>query len=86
MVTIKKLDTLLTGKLKGYRSGLGKNHDRTMILGYVVSSDFSQIDHHKRQKKLMKILESALTEKDLKILGPIITLSPAEADVGKNAA
>jgi len=87
MVTIKKLDALLATKLKGYRSGLGKNHDRSRILGYVVSSDFSRLDDHaKRQKKLWKILASEFSEKELEDVGPIITMTPAEADVGEDAA
>lgn len=86
MVTIKKLDSLLVTKLKNYKSGLGWSYDKKRILGYVVSSDFARIDHSKRQKKLEKILENALTEKDLESLGPIITMTPAEADMGENAA
>jgi len=84
---ISKLDRILGSELRDYQSGLLKAELADLVLGYIVSSSFERIaGHRKRQAKLQKILEAALTSEELAHLGPIVTMTPAEASITEKAA
>lgn len=83
---ISKLNKILGARLKNFQSGLMRGERSNRVMGYIVSTDFSRIDHHRRQEKMMKILEKELTPSELERVGPIVTMTPLEADIGESAA
>ena len=82
---IAKIEKALHTELEDFQSGLLRNMPGERVLGYVVSSDFSGKQHSARQRRLDAILKQALTEEELLRLGPIATLTPQEADIGRKA-
>ena len=83
---LTKLNKLLSAKLPAFQSGLDYAEGSERVIGFVVSTAFSSTDHRTRQKKLRSILEQELSDEDMARIGPIVTMNPAEADVGRNAA
>lgn len=83
---IAKIDQHLAESLRGYRSGLEASYGNHRVLGFIVSESFNRIDHDKRQEKLRRLLRSFLTEDELDVVGPIVTMNPREADVRGDAA
>jgi hypothetical protein len=51
------------------------------VLGAVIASGFRGLDHEERQRQLWNQLEAALTVDELRMVGPVVTLTPAEATV-----
>lgn len=82
---IRRIDKHLAERLKDYRSGLMPTYLNERIVGYIVSSSFQRLDHGVRQRRLEKLLAEALDPMELLLLGPIVTMTPAEADVGRAA-
>lgn len=83
---VKKLNAVLGAELREFRSGLETGPANSRAFGFVVSADFSGLDHGRRQRRLRAILDRSLTESELARVGPIATLTPAEADIGDTAA
>ncbi len=88
---IRKLERLLASHLADFQAGLlpGSGHDR--VTGYVVSSEFRGKDHTARQRKLLALLnnlerEGRITGQERARVGPIVTMTPAEAEIGDTAA
>ena len=46
-----------------------------------LSEAFRGLDHDARQQQVWKYLEDALTPEEMRHLGPIVTLTPAEAEI-----
>lgn len=78
---VKKMNALLGRKLAAFQSGLIRGSTNSRVTGYVVSSDFKGLDHGPRQEMLAKFLETGLTKHELCDVGPIVTMTPAEASV-----
>jgi len=51
------------------------------VTGVIISRAFNGLDHDVRQKRLWSVLNKALTSGELEQIGPIATLTPAEANV-----
>ena len=51
------------------------------VLGSVITSAFRGLDHDARQQRVWKYLEDALTPEEMQHVGPIVTLTPAEANI-----
>lgn len=88
---IRKLDNALARHLSDYQSGLlpGAGHNR--VTGYIVSTDFQGKDHATRQRRLNALLDRLVTCGDLSAvergrIGPIATMTPAEARISDSAA
>ena len=82
---IAKMEKALAAELPGFQSGLLRDLPGERVLGYVVSSEFTGKQHAVRQRRLDSILARALSDDELLRLGPIATLTPQEADVGRKA-
>lgn len=75
-----KIEGILKAKLENYSSGLETTPGTKRIMGFIVSSSFRS-DHHARQKKLGKILDENLEKHELDRVGPIVTMTPEEAEI-----
>jgi hypothetical protein len=78
---IKKIERVLREDFLDFRSGLESAESAERVLGFVVSSDFEGRDDRDRQGKLKTILEGALSRDELRLVGPIVTMTPAEAEI-----
>jgi hypothetical protein len=83
---ITKVEMLLATHFSDLRSGLEPAERADRVLGFVVSPDFEGLDHRKRQARLKSALEANLPAEELSLIGPIITMTPAEAEIGDTAA
>lgn len=82
---IARINHFLVLHLREYRGGLEESHGHERVLGFVVSASFDRMDHPERQEKLRRLLEAGLEPEELLLLGPIVTMTPREADVGRRA-
>lgn len=78
---VKQVNELLGAKLADFVSGLEEDAETGRVMGYVVSSDFDRMEQASRQKRVREILKAALPSEQYRLVGPIVTMSPAEADV-----
>lgn len=78
---LQKLNVSLAERLPDFYSGLTYGSTNNRITGYVVSSAFSGCEHRERQDKLREAMEAVLTPEEFTRIGPIVTMSPAEADI-----
>lgn len=83
---IAKVEKVLRTSFASFRSGLEPAERADRVLGFIVSTDFVGLDHGKRQAHLKRVLEQGLSQDELARIGPIITMTPAEADIGEAAA
>lgn len=76
--------TVLRRHYADLEDGLEVVEETGRVLGPVISSAFSGLDHEERQRLVWKHLENGLRPDELRLVGPIVTLTPAEAriDVG----
>jgi hypothetical protein len=84
---IEKLASLLEARLADFQSGLLSGYKNARVTGYVVSSDFTPLDFSDRQALLERLLremldQGQLADDELAQIGPIIAMTPAEADLG----
>ena len=79
---LSRTEKALAAELSEFRSGLEIAEVSQRVFGFVVSSDFEGMDHHERQGRLRSILQAALAGEELERVGPIVTMTPAEADIG----
>jgi len=49
------------------------------VTGVVISKAFNGLSHETRQQRLWNVLKKTLTQDELSDIGPIATLTPAEA-------
>jgi hypothetical protein len=82
---VRKVNTVLESRLKDYRSDLRRGIANGRVLGYIVSSNFDGLEHSERQKILDDILQAELTPKEYEEVGPIVTMTPAEASLKETA-
>jgi hypothetical protein len=61
--------------------GLDDVPETGCITGVIVSAAFDGLDHRARQHKLWGVLDGSLTPEEARHVGPIATLTPAEAPV-----
>lgn len=80
-MVIAKAEKALGATLSDFRSGLEPADRAERVLGFVVSSDFEGQDHPERNAKLRSVLSVALTRDELRLVGPIVTMTPAEAEI-----
>lgn len=78
---LRKVNSFLSERLPDFHSGLTHGSTNDRITGYVVSSAFAGCEHGERQKKLRAAMEAELTAEELARIGPIVTMTPAEADI-----
>lgn len=66
------------------QDGLEVVEETGRVLGSIVSSSFRGLDHEERQRLVWNHLDVELNSDELRLVGPIVTLTPAEAriDVG----
>ncbi len=76
---IQKLNQILDSELANFRSGLERGTSNDRVTGFVISSDFDRLSHEQRQRKLSAILARRLSEDERNRVGPIVTMSQAEA-------
>jgi hypothetical protein len=81
----RKLETLLASRLRDFRSDIQRAELADRILGFIVSSDFDDLEYPERQKLFGEIIESELTREEIAFLGPIILYTPAEVSVKESA-
>lgn len=63
------------------QDGLETVPETGRVVGAVISPDFRKTDHEQRQNKLWAVLEKHFTKDQLKSVGPIVTLTPLEAQI-----
>jgi hypothetical protein len=83
---LRKVNSVLSRKLKDFESGLEHNPISGRILGVAISSDFEDIDHGERQQILKRALTDELSAGELRRVGPIVTMTPNEASLHQEAA
>lgn len=79
---LSRTEKALAAELAEFRSGLEIAEVSQRVFGFVVSSDFEGMDHHERQNRLRSVLQEELEDEDMERVGPIVTMTPAEADIG----
>lgn len=82
---LKEVEQVLRDRLSGFVSGLEEDRQTGRILGFVISSDFDDLDHRERQQKLRDALRSGLTSEQTARIGPVVTMTPLEADIDELA-
>jgi acid stress-induced BolA-like protein IbaG/YrbA len=75
------VNRVLQANLAGYVSALEQVPETGRIMGFVVSSAFTDLSDRKRQRLLNKLLYAALDRQELLRVGPIVTMTPDEASV-----
>lgn len=69
----------MNGQLSGFVSGLDEDGETGRVMGFIVSSDFDDLDQQVRQQRLKALLESGLSREEMSRIGPIVTMTPDEA-------
>ena len=77
----KKVARIITKHFGDFTDALDEVDDDGYLTGVIVSQSFNRLTHKKRQDLLWKVLEEELTPAEEKRVGPIATLTPAEANV-----
>jgi hypothetical protein len=73
--------------LKAIRKGLGNDICDGLetvngrVTGWIASDAFKKLDDRKRQARLWRVIKQELDPEELANIGPIVTLSPAEAEL-----
>lgn len=74
----RKVEQALARELRAFPSGLGENMRH--VSGYVISTSFARMSHERRQQMLDRILHKALTPAQRARVGPIVAMTPREAE------
>jgi len=74
----------LSPRLRELVDGLDDIEELDRVTGFVVSPDFIDVDDRERQERLWGILEGELSAEVLQCVGPIVAMTPAEAQVPRN--
>lgn len=83
---IEKIEQALDAELAEFRSGLEPAERSDRVLGFIVSADFENSEHADRQNRLKSILSNLLDAEEILLVGPIVTMTPDEANIGDSAA
>lgn len=78
---LTRVERLLAAEFTALQSGLEIAQPADRVFGFIVSPAFEGLDHHERQARLRKVLHDDLSEDELSAIGPIVTMTPAEADI-----
>lgn len=74
--------SILQANLRDLRAdGLEEVPDTGRVTGFIVSRDFCDMDDNARQDRLWQLLEKDLKPTELQRIGPIVLLTPAEAEI-----
>lgn len=76
-----KIVQILQEKFEGLKDGLDVVEETGRVIGAVISEDFRGLDHEERQNRLWKHLEERLSKDELRRVGPIVTMTPLEAEI-----
>jgi len=77
----EKFLEVLTRQYPDLQDGLEVVAETGRVLGSIVSSAFEGLDHEDRQRRVWKLLEDGLSADERCSVGPIVTLTPAEANI-----
>lgn len=77
----KKIMNVLEEEFPDVQDGLETVESTGRVTGCIISSAFTGQNDHSRQDRLWKVLASKLSEEEMSHIGPIVTLSPAEAEI-----
>ena len=77
----KKVIRVLTKHLGEVTDALEEVDDTGWLTGVIISKAFNKLTHKGRQDLLWKALEGGLTSAEQSHVGPIATLTPAEANL-----
>jgi hypothetical protein len=75
----KKVVRILTEHFGDVTDALDEVDDTGWLTGVIISKAFNKLAHKKRQELLWQALEDGLTPTEQSHVGPIATLTPAEA-------
>jgi len=75
----RKVRTLLRERFTGLTERFHARQRGGRLIGIVVSRDFARLDDEARMDRLWSVLEEGLAPSELRRVGPIAALSPAEA-------
>ena len=78
---LETIDSILRDQLGGFVSGLDQDEQTGRVMGFVISSDWDDLDQKARQRELAKLLESELSSEQMLRIGPIVTMTPDEAAI-----
>lgn len=78
---LETIESILRDQLGGFVSGLDQDEQTGRVMGFVISSDFDDLDQKTRQRKLAEPLESRLSPEQMLCIGPIVTMTPDEAAI-----
>ena len=81
MATKQQIIQALRVKFPDVIDGLDEVESTQRVLGAVISRTFDDLDHDDRQRKLWAALSEAFTENDLANVRPIVTMTPADAEL-----
>lgn len=77
----QKVMRILTGNFGDVTDALDEVAETGRITGVIISKSFNKLTHKRRQDLLWKALEGGLTSAEQSHVGPIATLTPAEANL-----
>ena len=77
----EKVIRVLKKRFHDVIDGLETVDSTDRVTGWVASSEFDTLDDPQRQDLVWKLLGQDLTPGELNKLGPIVTLTPAEAEI-----
>lgn len=78
---LETIEAILRDQLHGFVSGLDQDEQTDRVMGFVISSDFDDLDQKARQRRLAEPLESRLSPEQMLRIGPIVTMTPDEAAI-----
>jgi hypothetical protein len=78
---LEAIEAILRDQLGGFVSGLDEDEQTGRVMGFIISSDFDNLDQKTRQRKFAEPLESKLSPDQMLRIGPIVTMTPDEAAI-----
>ncbi len=78
---LETIEAILRDQLAGFVSGLDQDEQTGRVMGFIISSDFDNLDQKTRQRKFAEALESKLSPDQMLRIGPIVTMTPDEAAI-----
>lgn len=76
----KVIETLRSHLSRDVEDGLETVPSSGRVTGWVAAAAFEGKDHPQRQKLLWDTLDRELTQQERSKVGPVVTLTPAEAE------
>lgn len=78
---LEQIEKILRDQLGGFVSGLDEDGQTGRVMGFIISSDFDDLDQTTRQRKFTELLKSQLSPDQMLRIGPIVTMTPEEAAI-----